>query len=111
MAQEENITRAAEAAGRRRHLQLQRRPASGHHEAGNKEIRENLKLRHVRYKEQWGKVRELEKAGKALVLRPHKDLGVTRYTTDRELLAPWFQLGYDETKERMDEIRAFIEMD
>ena len=78
---------------------------------GNKEIRENLKLRHVRYKEQWGKVRELDKAGKALVLRPHKDLGVTRYTTDRELLAPWFQLGYDETKERMDEIRAFIEMD
>ena len=56
-------------------------------------------------------LRELEKAGKALVLRPHKDLGVTRYTTDRELLAPWFQLGYDETKERMDEIRAFIEMD
>ena len=45
------------------------------------------------------------------MLRPHKDLGVTRYTTDRELLAPWFQLGYDETKERMDEIRAFIEMD
>ena len=43
-----------------------------------------------------------------MILRPHKDLGVTRYTTDRKLLEPWFQLGYDETMERIDEIRRFI---
>ena len=67
-------------------------------------------MRHLRYEEQWGKVKALEKEGKALILRPHKDMGITRYTTDRALLAPWFQLGYDETKERMEEIRAFIEM-
>lgn len=41
-------------------------------------------------------------------LRPHKDLGVTRYTTDPEKLGPWFQLGYDETLERMDQIKEFI---
>ena len=48
------------------------------------------------------------KEGKALVLRPHKDLGVTRYTTDPEKLGPWFQLGYDETLERIDQIKEFI---
>ena len=53
-------------------------------------------------------IAELEKQGKALVLRPHKDLGVTRYTTDPEKLGPWFQLGYDETLERMDQIKEFI---
>ncbi len=75
---------------------------------GNKEVTENLKKRHIRYEEQWGKVKQLEKEGKALILRPKKDLGITRYTTDRTLLEPWFQLGYDETMERMDEIRAFV---
>ena len=76
--------------------------------AGNKEVTENLKKRHIRYEEQWAKVKQLEQEGKALILRPHKDLGVTRYTTDRKLLEPWFQLGYDETMERIDEIRRFI---
>ena len=74
----------------------------------NKEVKENLRKRHIRYEEQWGKVKQLEEEGKALILRPQKDLGITRYTTDRKLLEPWFQLGYDETEERMDEIRAFI---
>lgn len=73
----------------------------------DKTITENLRLRHVRYKEQWDTVSRLEKEGKALVLRPHKDLGITRYTTDEKLLGPWFQLGYDETLERLDEIKKF----
>ena len=82
--------------------------AAGLFYPGNKEVKENLRKRHIRYEEQWGKVKQLEEEGKALILRPHKDLGITRYTTDRKLLEPWFQLGYDETEERMDEIRAFI---
>ena len=59
-------------------------------------------------KEQWDKIAELEKQGKALVLRPHKDLGVTRYTTDPEKLGPWFQLGYDATLERLDQSKEVI---
>ncbi|MBQ0065324.1 MAG: patatin family protein [Firmicutes bacterium] len=77
----------------------------------NKTITENLRRRHERYNEQWAKVSALEKEGKALVLRPHKDLGITRYTTDEKLLAPWFQLGYDETLARLDEIKKFCELD
>ena len=75
----------------------------------DEKIVEDLKNRHNRYNEQWKIISELEKEGKALVLRPHKDLGITRYTTDPEKLLPWFQLGYDETLERMDEIRAFCQ--
>ena len=74
----------------------------------DKQITDDLRNRHVRYKEQWDKIAQLEKEGKALVLRPHKDLGVTRYTTDPEKLDPWFQLGYDETLERIDQIKEFI---
>lgn len=77
----------------------------------DKTIERNLKERHLRYNEQWDKIAQLEKEGKALVLRPHKDLGVTRYTTDPDKLRPWFQLGYDETMERMDEIKRFCEVD
>lgn len=71
-------------------------------------ITQDLKERHIRYKEQWDTIADLEKQGKAIVLRPHKDLGVTRYTTDPKKLDPWFQLGYDETLERMDEIKKFV---
>ena len=46
-----------------------------------------------------------------MVLRPHKDLGVTRYTTSAKKLRPWFQLGFDETMERMDKIKAFCEVE
>ncbi len=73
-------------------------------------IVEDLRRRHERYNEQWGKVDALEKEGKALVLRPTKDLGITRYTTDPKKLHPWFQLGYDETMNRMDEIKQFCEV-
>ncbi len=74
-------------------------------------IVEDLRIRHERYNEQWGKVDALEHEGKAIVLRPSKDLGITRYTTDPKKLHPWFQLGYDETMERMEEIKRFCEVE
>lgn len=74
-------------------------------------IVDNLKNRHIRYQEQWDLIDSLEDEGKALVLRPSKDMGITRYTTDPKKLGPWFQLGYDETLERLSEIRTFCNMD
>lgn len=73
------------------------------------QIVDDLRHRHERYNEQWDHIAQLEKEGKALVLRPHKDMGISRYTTDPKKLKPWFQLGYDETKARIDEIKAFVE--
>ena len=40
-----------------------------------------------------------------------EDIGVSRYTTDPKKLRPWFQLGYDETLARLDEIKEFIDED
>ena len=74
-------------------------------------IVDDLRRRHERYNEQWDKIAQLEKEGKALVLRPSKDIGVSRYTTDPKKLRPWFQLGYDETLARLDEIKEFIDED
>lgn len=76
---------------------------------GNKTIRENLKIRHENYNRQWKIVQELEKEGKALVLRPSADYGITRYTTDREKLKRWYELGYRDTLDRMDTILRFVE--
>lgn len=77
----------------------------------DEQIVEDLRKRHERYNQQWNKIHALEQEGKALVLRPHKDLGVTRYTTDPKKLRPWFQLGYDETLERLDQIKDFLEIE
>ena len=74
----------------------------------NKMIRKNLEQRHERYQEQWEIVQKLEKEGKALVLRPSADYGITRYTTDKQALQKWFDLGYRDTKERLPQIMAFL---
>lgn len=76
---------------------------------GNKIIRENLRIRHENYQKQWGIVKKLEEEGNAIVLRPSKDYGVTRYTHDKELLGRWFDLGYQDTLQRLDKIREFME--
>lgn len=76
---------------------------------GNKTIRENLRIRHENYQKQWGIVKKLEEEGNAIVLRPSKDYGVTRYTHDKELLGRWFDLGYQDTLQRLDKIREFME--
>ena len=74
-------------------------------------ITQDLKDRHLRYNEQWELIEKMEKEGSALVLRPSKDMGISRYTTDRNKLEPWFNLGYQETLDRLDEIKAFLEME
>lgn len=76
---------------------------------GNKQIRENLKIRHINYAKQWKLVQDLEKQGKAMVLRPSADYGVTRYTHEEGLLGKWFDLGYEDSVKRLDQIRAFME--
>lgn len=75
---------------------------------GNKQIRENLRIRHLNYQKQWDIVKSLEKQGKVLVLRPSADYHVTRTTQDKDLLQQWFELGYDDTKHRLDKIHSFM---
>ena len=56
-------------------------------------------------------IKSLEEKGEALVLRPSADYGVTRYTHDKDLLQRWFDLGYEDTKKRLPEIKAFMEIE
>lgn len=71
-------------------------------------IVENLAKRHIRYQEQWNKIKILEQEGKALILRPSKNMNISRSTQDKGKLEIWFQLGYEDTLRRIDEIRAFM---
>ena len=68
-----------------------------------------MRIRHENYNRQWGIVKQLEEEGKAIVLRPSADYGVTRYTSDKELLQRWFDLGYEDTEKRLTMIREFME--
>lgn len=72
-------------------------------------IASDLSVRHENYQKQWKKVQDLEKEKKAFVLRPSCDMGITRYTTDHEKLGKWYDLGYQDTKNRIAEIRKFME--
>ena len=76
---------------------------------GNRIIRDHLRIRHINYAKQWKLVQQLETQGKAMVLRPSADYGVTRYTHEENLLGRWFELGYSDTTQRLSKIHAFIE--
>lgn len=71
-------------------------------------VKEYLRDRHLNYAKQWDLVDKLQKEGKALVLRPSQDYGISRYTHDSESLTKWYELGYEDTMKRIDEIKAFI---
>lgn len=72
-------------------------------------IAEDLKVRHLNYQKQWGKVKELQEQGKAIILRPSMDMGISRYTTDKEKLDKWYDLGYSDTLAKIDEIKKWME--
>lgn len=74
-------------------------------------ITDDFRNRHLNYEKQWETIHDLEAEGRVLVLRPHQDYGITRYTTDREKLDAWYKLGYAETLERLPQIRAFLQED
>ncbi len=71
-------------------------------------VAKDLSIRHLNYQKQWDCIKNLEKEGKALILRPSMDMGITRYTTDSDKLGKWYDLGYEDTKKRIEEIRSFL---
>jgi len=71
-------------------------------------VAKDLKIRHLNYEKQWDIIRQLEKEGKAIILRPSEDQGITRYTQDQDKLKGWFELGYQDTLNRLAMIKDFI---
>ena len=67
-----------------------------------------LATRHVRYNAALETVRDRERDGSALVLRPPEALGISNLEKDpRELQRVW-RLGYDLAEKRLEEVRAFL---
>ena len=71
-------------------------------------VAKDLSVRHLNYEKQWDIIRQLEQEGKAMILRPSEDHGITRYTQDQEKLKGWFELGYKDTINRLQVIKEFI---
>lgn len=71
-------------------------------------VYELMKTRHITYNETLDYLEELEKAGKALVLRPKTDIGVKRIEKDKAKLTKLYELGYEDAKRRYEEIMEYL---
>lgn len=71
-------------------------------------VYELMKKRHITYNQTLDYLEELKKAGKVLVLRPKKDIGVKRVEKDKEKLTKLYRLGYEDAKRRYEEIIAYL---
>lgn len=72
------------------------------------QMRKDLKQRAPRYYQEKDKVIELEKEGRALRLNPSYDTGISRFGGDLEKLEELFNLGYQDSENRKEEILAFV---
>ncbi len=67
-----------------------------------------LKNRHLAYNEEIEYIDEQEARGNILVIRPQESLNVSRIEKDKTKLEAIYQLGYEVTKNQIDEILKFI---
>lgn len=70
---------------------------------------ETLDNRHTNYNHTLAYLKELEQAGKALVIAPHSPLPVGRFEKDPEQLKKVWKIGYDDTKKIIEQIWKFTE--
>ena len=54
------------------------------------------------------KVKDLCDKNEAILLRPTKNLGVSRFKGDHDQLDALFHLGYQDLEDRKEEILAFL---
>jgi len=69
---------------------------------------EALESRHLRYNETTAYIEEKEAKGEILVLRPKAALNIKAGEKDPEELERVYQMGVEEGKERLGEIKAFL---
>ena len=73
-------------------------------------IAEAMANRHVMYNRQMEEIEKREKEGKAFVIRPPKDLGISRTEKDPKELERVYKIGRKETESHLSEIRAFLSL-
>ena len=64
--------------------------------------------RHDRYNETVRYCEQLEKEGKAVLLRPTEEVQIDSFEKDLEKIKRVYHFGYDLAVERMDEIRELL---
>ena len=74
----------------------------------NQALIDALKIRSDVYYEEMNLVDDLQKEGKALLLRPSKNLGVKRFSGDAEALKQLFELGKADCETRKAELLSFL---
>ena len=68
-----------------------------------------LDIRHKVYNDTVSFLGELESQGKAFVLAPREKLPIDRFERDPKKLDAVYHLGYNQTKELLPQLRAFLE--
>ena len=71
-------------------------------------LAEDLKLRHTRYNGDLEVLRQLEKEGKILVIRPQKEVEVDRMETDKNKLEALYHDGYEDALRLQKEIISYL---
>lgn len=69
---------------------------------------EPLLTRHIAYNETIEYCRQLEKEGKAIILRPTKDMNIDSFEKDLKKIDRLYHYGYNLVMERIEEIKEFI---
>ena len=72
------------------------------------EIARAMAVRHLRYNRQMDEIDAREKSGAAIVLRPPEDLEIGRTEKDPEELERVYRIGRRVAKDRLEEIRSFL---
>lgn len=70
---------------------------------------EPLLTRHVAYNETVAYCEQLEKEGKALILRPTEDVQIDSFERDLKKIDRIYHYGYQETLRHLDKIKALLE--
>lgn len=72
------------------------------------EFQEVLKRSNAEYNACCDEIERLEKEGRIFVIGPSSDESVSRLEADIEKLGDWYFLGYNDMKEKMDELKAYL---
>ncbi len=72
-------------------------------------IAELLLTRHIRYNKEVEFCNQLEKEGKAVILRPSEEVQISSLESDMQKLERIYKYGYDLAMENMDKIKALFD--
>ena len=70
---------------------------------------EPLLTRHVSYNETVKYCEELEKQGKAIILRPNEDVMIDSFEKDLQKIQTIYDYGYNLTEERIEDIKKMLD--